>query len=92
MSNLDPVDQRLQRIETKLDQVSTTLSDLARIDERLVSAHHRITRHENRLDGMEVRVISVEHYQARVSGKGMLLERGGWVVFASVVAAISNLV
>ena len=83
---MDPVESRLQRIESKLDKLGDTITELARIDERLVSAHKRVDRHEVRLDGIEDRVNEMETLQAKFTGKGMLVERAGWIVFASVVA------
>ena len=39
-------EQRLERIEEKLDKLSDTIADLARIDERLLSVFKRLDRHE----------------------------------------------
>ena len=46
-------DQRLERIEEKLDKLSDTVSDLARIEERMLSVFKRLDRHEKRLDDQE---------------------------------------
>ena len=46
-------DQRLERIEEKLDKLSNTVSDLARIEERMLSVFKRLDRHEKRLDDQE---------------------------------------
>jgi uncharacterized coiled-coil protein SlyX len=84
------VESRLQRIETKLDKVSDTITQLARIDERLVSAHKRVDRHEHRLDSLEDRIMEAEHYQAQGSGKGIFVERAAWIIFACAVAWLSK--
>lgn len=44
---------RLQRIEEKLDKLTDTVSELARIEERLLSVFKRLDRHEKRLDDQE---------------------------------------
>ncbi len=46
-------DSRLERIEEKLDKLSDTVADLARIEERILSVFKRLDRHEKRLDDQE---------------------------------------
>ena len=46
-------DSRLERIEEKLDKLSDTVADLARIEERMLSVFKRLDRHEKRLDDQE---------------------------------------
>jgi len=43
-------EQRLERIESKLDKVSYSVADFARIEERLLSAFKRLERHERQID------------------------------------------
>ena len=43
-------EQRLERIESKLDKVSYSVADFARIEERLLSAFKRLERHEKQID------------------------------------------
>jgi hypothetical protein len=80
------IEKRFDRIELKLDQLSETVAVLARIDERLASSHKRLDRHEIRLDLLESDIRSTETAMARVSGKNMVAERAGWIVFAAVIA------
>lgn len=81
------IEKRFDRIEAKLDSLTDTVAILARIDERLVSSHKRLDRHEVRLDLLEGNIRDAETAMARVSGKGMVAERAGWIVFAAVIAA-----
>ena len=46
-------EQRLDRIEQTLDKLSTAISDMARIDERLLHVFKSLERHEKRLDEQE---------------------------------------
>ena len=84
------IEKRFDRIELKLDQLSETVAVLARIDERLVSSHKRLDRHEVRLDLLEGNIRETETAMARVSGKSMVAERAGWIIFAAVIAASSK--
>lgn len=44
---------RLQRIEEKLDKLTDTIAEFARIEERMLSVFKRLDRHEKRLDDQE---------------------------------------
>jgi hypothetical protein len=83
-------DRRLDRIESKVDQVVVTLTELARIDERVTGGHKRIDRHEVRLDLIENTQRALEKAVAKTMGKSMIAERASWILFASVVAALSQ--
>ena len=79
-------DTRLDRIESKLDRVVETLEMLARIDERQNSLEQRINRHELRLDGLEDDQQETNEAMAKAQGRGMIIERGAWIVFAAAVS------
>jgi len=83
-------DRRLDRIESKVDQVVVTLAELARIDERVSGGHKRIDRHEVRLDLIENTQRNLEKAVAKTMGKSMIAERASWILFASAVAALSQ--
>lgn len=82
---------RLDRIEEKLDRVVETLQMLARIDERQDSLEQRINRHELRLDGIEDDQQETAEAMAKSQGRGMLLERGAWIVFAAAVSVSAQI-
>jgi len=90
MTMATSTDRRLDRIETKVDQVVDTLTELARIDERVSGGHKRIDRHEVRLDLIENTQRGLEKSVAKTMGKSMIAERASWILFASVVAALSQ--
>lgn len=87
---LEPTEQRLTRIEEKLDRVSETLQQLARIDERQSGFEARLNRHEYRLDQIEDGQRESENALAKLTGKGILVERGAWIIFAAVLAAATK--
>lgn len=80
------VNQRLERIEEKLDGVSKMLAQLGRIEERASGIDGRVKRHEYRLDVIE----GIQREQAdRLSshvGKGAVFERAAWIIFAAVLS------
>ena len=86
------VDQnnRLDRIESKLDLMQQTLADLARIDERQDSLEQRINRHELRLDLIEQMGQKTSDEVIKIGGKGVVIERAAWILFAAAVASASH--
>ena len=84
------IEKRFDRIEAKLDSLTDTVAILARIDERLVSSHKRLDRHEVRLDMLEGNIRDAETAMARNAGKGMVAERAAWIFFAAAIAATAK--
>ena len=84
------IEKRFDRIEQKIDQLSDTVAILARIDERLVSSHKRLDRHEVRLDLLEGNIRDTEQTIAKAAGKGMGAERAAWIVFAAAITVLAN--
>jgi len=76
-------DSRLERIEEKLDKLSDTVADLARIEERILSVFKRLDRHEKRLDDQEddLREISNDVLLNSKSVKGA--ERLMWIAISA---------
>jgi hypothetical protein len=76
-------DQRLERIEEKLDKLSSTVADLARIEERMLSVFKRLDRHEKRLDDQEddIRAIGNDVLLNSKSVKGA--ERLMWIAISA---------
>ena len=90
VKNVDQNGTRLDRIETKLDLMQQTLSDLARIDERQDSLEQRINRHELRLDLIEQMGQKTSDEVIKIGGKGVVIERAAWILFAAAVASASH--
>lgn len=81
------IDKRFDRLEAKLDEVTKTLSDLKAIEERLVSSHKRLDRHEMRLDLLETNQRTIEKDMASAESKSRIAERIVWIA-VSVAATI----
>ena len=83
---------RLLRIEVKLDKLTEQLSEMGRIDERTDAAHARLDRHEQRLDWKEREHRElVEDFQKH-SGTAMIWERAGWILFAALLTIAGQLI
>tara|TARA_B100001059_G_scaffold65800_2_gene62193 strand:+ start:15003 stop:15290 length:288 start_codon:yes stop_codon:yes gene_type:complete len=88
-SHMDRI-TRLDRIESKLDKLAETMAQLARIDERQDGFEQRVNRHEFRLDLIEEQVREASEAQAARSGKGVIVERSAWIIFAAVVSSAAH--
>lgn len=76
---------RLLRIENKLDGLTEKLSELGRIDERTDAAHARLTRHETRLDWIEKEHRELAEQVQKQAGSSQVWERAAWIIFAAAL-------
>jgi DNA repair ATPase RecN len=79
-------EQRLERIESKLDKVSYSVADFARIEERLLSAFKRLERHEKQIDRHQDDIKTLTSSVLTNSRTLQFGERMFWIV---VTAAVS---
>ena len=81
--------QTLASIDRKLDRLSADVQALTnqagRVDERLQGADARLKRHELRLDQIENDQREIEQEFARSHGRGAVIERGAWILFAAAL-------
>lgn len=84
------LDQRLTRIEKKLDSVSEMLAQLGRIEERASGIDTRVQRHEYRLDVIEGIQRDQSKELSEHVGKGHVWERAAWIVLAAVLSAMGK--
>lgn len=81
-------DQRLERIEEKLDKLSDTVSDLARIEERMLSVFKRLDRHEKRLDDQEDDLRALSNNVILNSKTTTSIERLFWVIITATASVV----
>jgi len=89
---MDQQTARLDRIESKLDALAEMMADLARLDERADAIEQKLQRHELRLDLIENSTNKNTEALAGLSGKGMMIERAGWILFAGIAAWLQRLI
>jgi tetrahydromethanopterin S-methyltransferase subunit G len=79
-------EQRLDRIESKLDKVSEAITNIVRLEEKVVAGTDRIDRLEFRMDHLEATVDNVKMVAQRNDGFVKNSERLMWAI---ITAAIS---
>jgi len=80
--------QRLTRIEGKLDRLSDAVVALARMEERMVTIFNRVDKNEERHDELEDRV---DEIAVRVSTDGQTLRFAERIFWIAASAAVSYL-
>ena len=86
------VTPRLDRIESKLDQLSETLATLARVEERQFAQTKRMDRFEFRLDEYERASDQTTHKSIHHGVTIAMAERVGWACFAVLLSALAKYV
>lgn len=79
-------DQRLERIENKLDQLQTSVSDFGRIEERLLSVFKSIDRHEKAINRNQDELTLLNQSVIKNSKTLQFAERAFWIAFTGCVS------
>jgi len=79
-------DQRLERIEEKLDKLSDTVANIARVEERILTIFNRLDRHEKRLDGQEDDIKELNNNVILNSKSIKNAERLAWIIVSATAS------
>lgn len=86
--NIAMSEQRLERIEDKLDSLSDAVANFGRIEERLLSIFKRLERHEKQLDGHSDDIKQLTNSVLTNSNSLKFGERLFWVVVTSAASLV----
>lgn len=81
-------EDRLRRIEDKLDQLAEALAIIARMDEKLISINTRMDRHEERLNGHSKAIDQTREELISGSSLNSLLEKAFWLSAGVIITAV----
>ncbi len=81
---------RLDRIEGKLDKLADAVVSLARMEERMIVLFTRMDTYDKRHTQLETRVADIEKEGAGQESKVAWVERIIWVTLAAVIAFLVN--
>jgi uncharacterized coiled-coil protein SlyX len=79
-------EQRLDRIEVKLDKLTEAVTNIARVEEKIYASTKRIDRLEYRLDVNEGELDGLKNIVAQNSFTVKASERIFWIIFSAVVS------
>ena len=79
-------DQRLDRIEIKLDKLTEAVTAIARVEEKIYASSQKIDRLEYRLDVNEGELDNLKSIVAQNAFTVKASERFFWIVFSAFVS------
>lgn len=79
-------DQRLDRIEIKLDKLTEAVTTIARVEEKIHASTKRIDRLEYRLDVNEGELDNIKSIVAQNAFTVKASERIFWIIFSAFVS------
>jgi hypothetical protein len=84
-------DQRLGRIEEKLDKLADAVVGLARMEERMLTLFKRIEKYEEKQEDLVERVSAIELEEAGKNSIYRILDKSVWLVVGIAVAFFFDL-
>ena len=81
----DTQEQRLEKIEIKLDRLADAVVSIARIEERVATVLKQNDRFFTRMDKIEQRLEEVEAQADVNSNTGRFIERFMWIIVAASI-------
>jgi len=82
-------DQRLDRIEAKLDKLAEVMTLIARVEEKIVANQDRVNRMEERIDEHDNEIIDIRSKVASNTTHVKAAERIAWLVISSIVGTMA---
>ena len=79
------MEDRLSRLEDKIDLLQEAVIKLARVEERIVTVFNRQSDIDRKVDRIEAEV-----HELSIKMSGRYSERIFWILFATIAAALSN--
>ena len=79
-------EQRLERMENKIDELTKVVTSMARIEERMITLFKRMETYEFRHDNLDGRIVEVERTVTKTGVVDQVLEKGFWIVIGGGVA------
>jgi uncharacterized coiled-coil DUF342 family protein len=81
-------EQRLERMENKIDELTKLVTSMARIEERMITLFKRMETYEGRHDNLDGRIVEVEKTITKTGVVDQVLEKGFWVVVGGGIAYV----
>ena len=79
-------EDRLARIETKLDSLAEAMVTMARMEERMVTLFKRMDRYDDAQADINVKVSSLEKGSIRRGVVETMLDKAFWIIGGGIVA------
>jgi sugar-specific transcriptional regulator TrmB len=83
-------EERLSRIEDKLDKMSEAITLLARMEERMVTLFKRMDKYDEAMNKIVTRIESIENNYAQASVVSSFLAKIFWLIVGAVIVAMTK--
>jgi methyl-accepting chemotaxis protein len=83
-------DQRLDRIEEKIDRLADAMIDLARAEEKIAALAESQTHHTERLNRLSTKIDDIAAIAADNTRTVQLINKLFWVVMVAAIGAIAS--
>lgn len=79
-------EERLARIENKVDNLAEAMVTMARIEERMITIFKRMDRYDEAQDNLDAKLSILEKNSIRRGAIEMLFDKAFWVIGGGFVA------
>lgn len=81
-------DDRLTRIESKLDKLADAMISMARMEEKMITLFKRMDKYDEGQGKMDVRLQAVEKNNIQTNTFGYLVDKAIWIILGAAAAFI----
>lgn len=78
---------RLERIESKIDDLSKAAISLVRMEERMVTLFKQIEVYDARQKELEQKLVAIEKTLIRRGSLFQILDKAAWIALAAIITA-----
>ena len=78
-------EERLARIENKVDKLAEAMVTMARIEERMVTIFNRMDRYDEAQDRIDAKLSALDKNSTSRNVVESILDRGFWIMVAGAV-------
>lgn len=79
-------EERLARIENKVDSLAEAMVTMARIEERMVTIFKRMDRYDEAQDSIDAKLSALEKHSLKRGVVETILDKALWIVAGGIVA------
>lgn len=81
-------DDRLTRIETKLDKLADAMISMARMEEKMITLFKRMDKYDEGQSKFDSRLQAVEKNNIQTNTFGYLVDKAVWIILGAAAAFI----
>lgn len=81
-------DERLTRIETKLDKLADAMISMARMEEKMITLFKRMDKYDESQGKIDIRLQAVEKNNIQTNTFGYLVDKAIWIILGAAAAFI----